>query len=494
MKRISFFKSAIMLLATVCVVSCDSKDEEGPALKTDAAITSFALDLTALNELEDQTIKDAVKVEIVGEEIQVNLPFGLDSIVMKKFLSSNAPTIGVSAGATVSPASGVAQKFNSPTSVTYIVTAEDGISKTPYKVRFFESAQTGYGVMEEYWRKAGLAFSDPFTNNNEKSFALTPNQIILQSGGLYDNVALKLIKLSLLDGSEQGYVNLALDAENSITSVRCLAGDKKGGFIACNLAVEGEDFKVWAWENAEAAPRELIKWNVENLTLVGTLPADWAKMFVGRRISIVGDLKTTAYIYAYACYTLDILRWEVKNGTVVNHAPEFIKYNPGGTMTRFENWATICALNPTAETDFFVNAANAGSEVTLIDGKTKAAKMSAGVMATPKGSCSYLEFNGAKYYIPLNVEAYATPHNVNARLYDYTNINTSEEMNNAEWLNPQPAAIAQSGTLTNGDATGCIDAVLSADGETFTVVAMGTGCGIVVHKFSKKKELTFIAQ
>jgi hypothetical protein len=43
-------------------------------------------------------------------------------------LSSLAPTIEVSAGATVTPESGVAQDFSSGKEVVYTVTAEDGVT------------------------------------------------------------------------------------------------------------------------------------------------------------------------------------------------------------------------------------------------------------------------------------------------------------------------------------------------------------------------------
>lgn len=487
MKTTIFFsKTALVLFVALLLVSC--KPDPEVVLKTDSAITSFALNLSSLDALADQTIKAAISVEIVGEEILVNIPFGLKPDTISKLLSANAAVLTLSEGATVSPASGTPVKFNVNTPVYYTVTAEDGVSKTAYRVRFFETAQKGYGVVSEYWRKKGSAFTDKFTSNNEKTFALTPTHIIQQIGGLYGGT-LKLVKLSLLDGSETGYAKLVVAAGDTIKQVRAMAGDRKGGFIACNLAAPGADFKVWAWENADAAPRQLIKWNVSDLTPVGT-PPSWAGNHVGRRISVVGDLKTDAYVYAYANYTLDILRWKVTNGVAVN-SPEIIKYTPGGSMSRFELWTSVVPLGATATSDILVNSACAGSEVGVISGSTKANYMSAGGVATPKGISQFIEYNGIKYHVVLNVEAYSTPHSVNARLYDYTDTNNSTLMGDNWWLTPVPEKIEADGTLANGDATGCVDAVLDADGQGFKVVAMGTGCGIVVTKFSKKKEMSF---
>jgi len=481
------FKFALLLFVATSTFSCTDPIEEPK--KTDSDITSFALDLKSLDALADQTIKSGVSVEIVGEDILINLPFGLKADTIATLLNANAAVVVVSEGATVSPASGTPVKFNVNTPIYYTVTAEDGVSKTAYRIRFFEVAQKGYGYQEEYWRKKGSQFTDKFTSNNEKTFAVTPTHIIQQIAGLYGG-NLKLVKLSILDGNETGYAKLVVAPGDTIKQVRAMGSDRKGGFVACNLAAPGQDFKVWAWESHDASPRELIKWNVDGITLVGTLPADWAKNFVGRRISLVGDLKTEAYLYAFACYSLDILRWKITNGTAAAQ-PEIIKYLPGGSMSRFENWASIVPTGATATSDFIVNATNAGSEVGYVNGATKQTIMSATAVATPKGIATYIFFNGIKYYIPLNTEAYATPHSVNARLYDYTNITTSAQMGETWWLNPQPAKIEADGTLANGDASGYIDAIHDADGEGFKVIALGTGCGLVVTKFSKKKEMKF---
>lgn len=482
------FISKIALVLLVATLSFSCKPDPEVILKTDSAITSFALDLSSLNALADQTIKAGVSVEIVGEEIQVNIPFGLKPDTISRLLTANAPTVVVSEGATVSPASGTPVKFNVNTPIYYTVTAEDGVSKTAYRIRFFETAQKGYGVVQEYWRKKGSAFTDKFTSNNEKTFALTPTHIIQQIGGLYGGT-LKLVKLSILDGSEVGYAKLVVAPGDTIKQIRAMAGDRKGSFIGCNLAAPGADFKVWAWDTHDAAPRQLIKWNVSDITPVGVAPS-WAGNHVGRRISVIGDLKTDAYIYSYANFTLDILRWKVTNG-VAAASPEIIKYAPGGSMSRFELWTSVVPFSATSTSDILVNSACAGSEVGVLNGSTKANYMFATAVATPKGISQFIEYNGIKYHIVLNVEAYATPHSVNARLYDYTTTNNSTLMGENWWLTPVPAKIEADGALANGDATGSVDAILDADGQGFKVVAMGTGCGIVVTKFSKKKEMTF---
>ena len=108
-------KLALVLLVSIITFSC-KKDPE-VVLKTDAAITSFKLDLTSMAAFADTTIKAAVKVEIVGEEIQINLPFGLKADTIAKLLGNNAAILEVSDKATVSPASGTPVKFNVKTAI-----------------------------------------------------------------------------------------------------------------------------------------------------------------------------------------------------------------------------------------------------------------------------------------------------------------------------------------------------------------------------------------
>lgn len=68
----------------------------------------------------------AADIDYQAMTISVLVPFGTD-------VTKLTPTIEVSAGATVTPASGAAQNFSSP--VTYKVTAEDGITAQEYTAK-----------------------------------------------------------------------------------------------------------------------------------------------------------------------------------------------------------------------------------------------------------------------------------------------------------------------------------------------------------------------
>lgn len=98
---------------------------EKNAPSDEAAITSFTF----------EGLSPVVQATIEGTQISAEVPFGTDR-------SNLVPTIGLSEGAIVSPASGQAQDFSNL--VTYEVTAADGVSKTSYSVLVSEAVKTNF--------------------------------------------------------------------------------------------------------------------------------------------------------------------------------------------------------------------------------------------------------------------------------------------------------------------------------------------------------------
>lgn len=100
--RIKFF--VLMMIAAASFTACSDDDEPQSSAKT---IESFVFD----------ALSPAVTANISGTSITATVPTGTD-------VTSLAPDIEISAGATVSPASNVERDFTSP--VQYTVTAADG--------------------------------------------------------------------------------------------------------------------------------------------------------------------------------------------------------------------------------------------------------------------------------------------------------------------------------------------------------------------------------
>ena len=102
------FNWKVLTLAFFTILASCEKD---PELSKEALITNFSI--------------GGVTATISGNNISASLPYGTD-------VTNLAPNISVSAGATITPASGLARDFSG--SVSYTVTAEDGQTTTTYNV------------------------------------------------------------------------------------------------------------------------------------------------------------------------------------------------------------------------------------------------------------------------------------------------------------------------------------------------------------------------
>ena len=98
-------------LLTLALVTFLSSCEKEPELSSDAFITNFSV--------------SGVTGTISGTSITADVPYGTD-------VKNLAPSISISPGATLTPASGLARDFTSP--VSYTVTAEDGQTTSVYSV------------------------------------------------------------------------------------------------------------------------------------------------------------------------------------------------------------------------------------------------------------------------------------------------------------------------------------------------------------------------
>lgn len=107
-----YLQNFLFLMAVLAMITTSSCQKE-PQLSNQASILSFSF------------ANPPVTATITGTNIALSVPFGTD-------LTNLAPTISISEKATISPASGLPRNFSSP--VTYIVTAEDGVTETAYTV------------------------------------------------------------------------------------------------------------------------------------------------------------------------------------------------------------------------------------------------------------------------------------------------------------------------------------------------------------------------
>jgi hypothetical protein len=136
------------------------------------------------------------------------MPYGTD-------LTNLVPTITVSAGATINPASGVTQNFTNP--VVYTVTAEDGVTTKAWTVNV--SVQTYVNALLE----------------NDKNVSIYPNPT---SDVLYINTANEILNVRII--SMDGKVILAKVVNKSIN-----VSDLLSGTYIINIETQNNSYRLY---------------------------------------------------------------------------------------------------------------------------------------------------------------------------------------------------------------------------------------------------------
>ena len=199
----------ILILATSFLSSC-SRGSSTPK--------SSAKDITSLS------IGDRVGV-ISGTNITVIMPYGSS-------VTNLTPTIEVSAKASVSPASEVAQDFADP--IEYTVTAEDGTIKA-YMVTVVVAASSDKNIVSFEILGVpgtivgtGITLTVPFGTDPSSltpTIAITGSSVSPASGVAKDFTDPVLYTVTAADGSKKNYtvtVTVALSSDKNITSFEIL--------------------------------------------------------------------------------------------------------------------------------------------------------------------------------------------------------------------------------------------------------------------------------
>ncbi|MDR0566720.1 MAG: DUF5018 domain-containing protein, partial [Prevotellaceae bacterium] len=168
--------------------------EDGKTTKT-YTVKATITPSTACEVLEFKTIsgRDTVKWVVSGNTITGVYPAGTDTS------ASLTPTIEISLGATVNPASGVAQKFFTEQGVTYTVTAGDGVTAKTYVAKATVALSTDCYILEfkigsgAAWAITGdslITFEYPAgtaTENLTPAILISPDAAITPAAGVAQN-------------------------------------------------------------------------------------------------------------------------------------------------------------------------------------------------------------------------------------------------------------------------------------------------------------------
>jgi hypothetical protein len=260
-------------------------------LRSEADITAFTLP-----EFEPD-----IEATIEGTNITAKVPAKAD-------VTNISPVIIVSEGATVDPASEVAQDFSSP--VTYTVTAEDGTQKV-YTVTVEKDPLL---VATPVWERNQLQGNMPawFVSHHTRDLAINNNFVFIK------NNKQEIRVVSLTNGSDIAVgANSFIDATQNYSSgtypLLGIGTDSQGRIIGSNLVVNSSSgpWNVFVWENKDANQELLFQYsNPDGLRL-------------GDDIAVTGDVKGNGAIYAKAAQTNKVLKFIIAGG-VVNTTPEVI--------------------------------------------------------------------------------------------------------------------------------------------------------------------------
>ncbi|MGX5689641.1 DUF5018 domain-containing protein [Arcticibacter tournemirensis] len=386
-------------------------------------------------------------------------------------ISHQTAVVELSYYAKISPDPSTVHDYSQP--VQYTVTADDGTNVvytvqlgTPVKL------EKGFGSVKKLWSKSSgdLGFED----YRQISIAVSGDYFVLPNSNEWvDGSSIKYY--SRKTGAAAGNLNV-----NGVERIYSIANDKNGKIVGINSIYAGNNVCLYEWDNVNSTPKLLAR------------TSDWSSVggaFYGRKLSIYGDLSGDAVIMA----TTDgsnkdgannILKWTVKNGTIVSQDPEVIKYPKG-----YDYVAKAVPTGPNATDDFYF-CSNSPSFISYLSGTSKTVQysFSSDFIANARGNTpalTYFEFNKAKFAAVID----ASPYSSAMHIFDVTDpskISTSTSSGNYasfhvfDGSSDYVACPSANWNVTGDIAVGPV----SADGFKMTVYFLVTNGGVVAYELN----------
>lgn len=388
-----------------------------------------------------------------GDENVIYIPVGPAYDLNK--LKDLKPEMQVSPHATVTPSLDEPQDFGQE--IIYTVKADDG-SSTTYTVKHkLEYEDYGIGYTRLMWQlsRASLGFT---AEHNESGIAAWGDYMVINDKTspirCYNKVTGAFVKTLDMTGFDG---NMCLQVFT----------DSKGRLFATNYAGQwgGTSLKFFTWDNIDAPAEKFYEMSSISTSLQ-----------YGRKVSMVGDFDDHAYIYVTVSNSKTILRYEIKNGQVLDGQPVTTQF--GGS----HNWNALCKIAPVSEAtpdEFYMMDAGYSEVGYVIDGQwttdLEAMKTNFSSYGYPIDIC-YVEFNNAKYlYVLMSNWGWSYW----GLLYDVTSRPTLTRVWKGVTYIP--------GDVTNPNSTGGITCEVSEDGKSMFMYMMGTNNGVIKYELTSIK-------
>ncbi len=291
-------QSAILmaLLLGFTLVACNNDDDDGPTLSREAQITQFIF--TSLTPPDTATIS--------GTNITASVPAGTD-------VTALTPTITVSTGASVQPASGTARDFTNP--VTYTVTAEDGTQQT-YTVTVTVEAPPEVSITP-IWQRNLVSGGLPswFTANNDRDITAFGDFVFVHNNNDKIRVVAAATGADVAAG-DTTFIDGRQNFSGGNINLLGMDTDSQGRIVASNMRIGSDALNPWnvyVWNNKDADQELLFAYPTP------------AGSRVGDNLTVKGDVRGTAQVYApvSGAQTNFVLKFSISGGQA-NTTPQVI--------------------------------------------------------------------------------------------------------------------------------------------------------------------------
>jgi len=454
MKKFKYFPIAFVLAFTGCM----QPDE--PVITSDNLLRDIKLSVPGVEgafspEEQGPYANDSIEIVFEGDP--------------KTDLTKSKITISMPNNAVCKPAFGGYQDLSEP--YQFKVIGYDGTEKDyTVSVRIIPSV---FQVRTLYTKSATEM---GFTDGANRAVALSGNYFVVHSStGVFNYYNVADASLAgTLSMSGIGWSTLTAPA---MTKAFYMTSDDAGHIFAANLVTgDGGTVKMYQWDNVTATPKLLITW-VNN-----------QGGQVGRKFYVKGDVAKTAYIYFPVATMNKFVRFEVINGVVTSTTPDAVTITNSGS---WDNNGLIVPTDVSKKSNYFTIGDYSSPEgwpgfnTVYNDGVTNQPLYigDAFQFLGYSSGMDYIDFMGIKllFQTELNAWNWMTYYMKVSKIIKDPTISTdmSPYISGHDW-----GAWSSTDIGANGNLTTDVKTLLAPDGESATIVYLGTNTGIVVKKLS----------
>ena len=386
------------------------------------------------------------------------------SIIALDDLEPSLAKVNVSHGATISP-DPTKDMLNYNEEVKVTVTAQDGKTKSVYTVKKDVPAKVELGMRagsgKILWAKKLQSDLGISALNITGGIAATKDHLIINTRGEAS------IYLNSKTGEKVGTLNMG-GVVGGLTNFYTTADDD-GNILINNLAPNDGSFKIWKIKDVNSTPELFIEHN-QGLKL-------------GRKISIKGSIDKDAIITAPIFDAgHKVLRWQVKNGSLVSTTPETITIK-GIDGASWGNNADVIYSNPSdVNSDYFVAYYTLPRKFGWVDGNTHTIK-AYGPEVNGNwivNAIDHVVFNNNAYVVHNTINSFTWGSDDSILLFD---ANSSNSIGAPIWKAPTGTYGGKDNAGQNANGTGDVALRVSDDGYYMYLYFMFTNGQVVCVQF-----------